>query len=76
MDQYFVRCHRISTADIQVLYAYMTSLITTTFRKPTSEEDYLDHASIYRNKILGRYLPTDFNPATFTAENINAVCMF
>ena len=76
MDQSFVRYHRISTADIQVLYAYMTSLITTIFRKPASEEDYLDHASMYRDEILGKYLSTDFDPATFTAEDVDAVCIF
>ena len=54
----------------------MTSLITTTFRKPASEEDYLDHASMYHDEILGKYLPTDFDPATFTAEDVDAVCMF
>ena len=47
-----------------------------TIQEPATEEDYLRNASKYRDEIIRKYLPVDFDPVAFIAKDFDATCTF
>lgn len=44
--------------------------------EPATEEDYLRNAPKYRDEIIRKYLPVDFDPVEFIAKDFDATCTF
>ena len=43
---------------------------------PLTEGEYLKDAPLFRNEMLARYLPDNFDPATIVAEDADTTCTY